>query len=891
MKSTSKIYTKVYSDMGGVDFSGEPSAISSRSFAYLENMYRDYGSGMGAGIETVPGYRTVAELGARVHAIHPHPSDTASLLVHAGKHLYRLRTEERDSGIAPPRLLAPGGTPAVLADRKSRAAIANGQLYLLDGERYLTVSEDRVTPVDAAAYLPTVYSDGAPLEQPNLLTDRAYEEYHLHATEHYAYASEGFTFTLTVEGLCFVSGYTGNEETVTLPKRAALGARDYTVSGISTDAFRGNTAIKTLILPEGISLLEPRALFGMHALETLVLPTTVTRLSIQCLDDCEQLKTLYLPRTLRELGANLCDASTLLSVHFGGTSSEFVSIEGYKQLVPSPAPSGFHIFYESVYRAARYRFPLHLPTAAVLAVTLDSAAIASDSGDPRYRCISAEEGRIAAICLETSDHRTIDGKTLSLSLSLSSELVGASLGCGHSFTGSGRDAVNGCTLIARFEDRLFLTGNPALPGVVLYTHRRADGESDPAYIGLYNSFTDGDGRAEVRAILPTADSLLVMTEELPELPSLFCHTGQDTEDDTVPRIYPLAEEIGGLGGAWEATVFLGEALFLSRHGLEAVERTALYEERRTGHRSSAVDARLLREELGEASLFRFGTYLGIAVGGRVYLADGRRRSTESGHSEYEWYYLSGIGSFPGDAPRYRLQVAPLPDALADIRVTVEGRSVPIETAEEAEYADGLPLYSLTAEGITLTYAVRNGRALLAATDGERCGGSFSPATAFRECEDLLFFGTEAGSLLVFNTDRRNRDGIIPRRYYSFCGHAYPSGCATKIDNCDLPNYRKSTVRSGGAVRLKAMTGGKLEVRVRTEEGSFSVADTLYGGRGSFEETDFASAEFHLGEDVIVPLREAKRRWVEKQLYFVSEEYQRPFGILSVAYQYRVAGRI
>lgn len=890
MKSTSSVYTKIYSDMGGVDFSGEPSAISPKSFAHLENMYRDYESGMGAGIETVPGYRTVAELGGRVHAIHPHPTDSASFLVHAGERLFRIRSEERDSGIQPTPLPAKGNDPAMLAERRSSAAIADGRLLLLDGRTYLSVSEDRVTPVSEQAYVPKVYSDGAPFEQPNLLTDLAYEEYHLHATERFAYASEGFRFTVSVEGVCYISGYHGEETTVSLPRTAVIGACDYTVSGIAVDAFRGNTTIKTLIIPDSISILENRALFGMEALETLVIPESITKIPTQCMDDCPSLTTLYLPRTLRELGLHLCDASTILTLHFGGTGSEFSSIEGSEQFVPKPPPSGFRLLYESVYRAARYLFPLHLPTAAVHTVAINGSPLSFGS-DPYYSAVRASGGELAAVYLETNDYRKIEGKTLSIRLSLSQRLLSDAIGAGRSFEGSGTDAVNGCTLIARFDERLFLSGNPALPGVVFYTHRTIDGKSDPSYIGLYNSFTDGDGRAEVRALLPTSDTLLVLTEELPGLPSLFCHVGEDTEDDVVPRIFPLAESIGGLGGAIDATVFLGDALFLSRHGLEAIERTALYEERKTGHRSSAVDARLLRDDLAGAALFRFGTYLGIATGGRVYLADGRRRATREGHSEYEWYYLSGIGSFPGDALRYRLVTGPLPELLSDTRVTVSGRSVPIETAEEAEYADGLPLYSLTVEGAAFTYAERGGRALLAATDGERFGGDFSPATVFHECEGLLFFGTEAGALLVFNTDKRDEDGIIPRRYYSFCGHAYLSGCATKIDNCDLPNYRKSTVRSGGAVRLKSMTGGKLEVRVRTEEGSFTLADTLYGGRGDFGETDFASAEFHLGEDVVVPLRESKRRWVEKQLYFVSEEYQRPFGILSVAYQYRVAGRI
>jgi hypothetical protein len=88
-----------------------------------------------------------------------------------------------------------------------------------------------------------------------------------------------------------------------------------------------------------------------------------------------------------------------------------------------------------------------------------------------------------------------------------------------------------------------------------------------------------------------------------------------------------------------------------------------------------------------------------------------------------------------------------------------------------------------------------------------------------------------------------------------------------------------------------MSGGKIAVRVRTDLGVWREADTLYGGRLDFSETDFAAAEFHSAADTVVPLRIGAKRWIEQQIYFVSEECQRPFGIISFTYRYRTAGRI
>jgi hypothetical protein len=145
--------------------------------------------------------------------------------------------------------------------------------------------------------------------------------------------------------------------------------------------------------------------------------------------------------------------------------------------------------------------------------------------------------------------------------------------------------------------------------------------------------------------------------------------------------------------------------------------------------------------------------------------------------------------------------------------------------------------------------------------------------------------------MLFNTDKRDGDGLIPRRYYSFNGRAYFSGCATRSEDCGRLGQQKSTVKGYGAVKLKAMTGGKVGVRVRTENEGWQDCDTLYGGRLDFGDTDFAVAEFSALPETVVPLREKKKRWVEKQLLFFSEEYLRPFGLFSITYRYRVAGRI
>ena len=50
-------YNKYYGDFRGVDFSSDHTQVNEQRLAYAVNMYRDYQSGQGQAIETIPGFR------------------------------------------------------------------------------------------------------------------------------------------------------------------------------------------------------------------------------------------------------------------------------------------------------------------------------------------------------------------------------------------------------------------------------------------------------------------------------------------------------------------------------------------------------------------------------------------------------------------------------------------------------------------------------------------------------------------------------------------------------------------------------------------------------------------------------------------------------------------
>lgn len=86
-------YSRYYGDFKGVDFSNDHSQVSDNRFAYLVNMYKDYQSGQGKAIETIPGFRQVFQPNfgeGRVNGMHSivHNGELI-ILVHVGTDLYR----------------------------------------------------------------------------------------------------------------------------------------------------------------------------------------------------------------------------------------------------------------------------------------------------------------------------------------------------------------------------------------------------------------------------------------------------------------------------------------------------------------------------------------------------------------------------------------------------------------------------------------------------------------------------------------------------------------------------------------------------------------------------------------------------------------------------------
>ena len=90
------VYNRYYGNFRGVDFSSDHTQVHEQRLAYAVNMYKDYQSGQGQALETIPGFRRRVMLPEEaeiygVHTFRHRQSDgtlATKILIHAGNLLY-----------------------------------------------------------------------------------------------------------------------------------------------------------------------------------------------------------------------------------------------------------------------------------------------------------------------------------------------------------------------------------------------------------------------------------------------------------------------------------------------------------------------------------------------------------------------------------------------------------------------------------------------------------------------------------------------------------------------------------------------------------------------------------------------------------------------------------
>lgn len=818
-------YSRYYGDFRGVDFSNDHTLVADGRFPYAVNMYKDYASGLGQGIETIPGFRRrfTAPNGGRIYGIHTVKiGGTRKVLVHAGTALYDWASYGEDESVSAQK------STALFEEMNAHDSVSfifNNRLYLIDGKNYLVYDGNAVSSVKDDAYVPTTYINIIPAGE-NADIGTEYEQRNM--------LSPYFKHTFIAT-------------TYTDPEGNEIEATEFYMN----EPFKEIREVK--VYGEIVERLpdEPKPDIMYYTADPALGKITFT----------------IAPKRPEE---TIMDGEGETAVYYPEMYAG-VEIMAYRPMCSAE----------------------------------DVKDVRITRADESVATLSAYKG---------------DGKKDSVTL------------------------ISSATIATVFDNRIFLSGFEGKPNLIFFCGRDSTGFADPSYIGVLNYMEDGVGTTPITAMLPVANTLLVLKNDTEQDGSVYYHTPSETGIDILPKIYPSEAGLAGTGCVGAACNFLDDPVFVSRLGLEAIGQLSVRYERAREHRSSMVDAKLVNlSGLSEAKLAEWNGYLVLLVSGEdtvsgedaagvrrygnIFLADSRQVFTgTTGTVEYEWYYLEDIGVFDGQRDRYtfitdwparftrsiatesgeeRIERIPL---LSDVEVKLITEVYPnIPSLEVEKRAVSHGEIELTIgqdengndikEIYSFSYCKYEGDdtcVFLCDTEEEKIYGDFCPAVTLRtineETGENLFFGTTNGIVCSFNFDQRDDDGFINPRHYTFDGRSIYCGCALKMDNCGIPHMTKSTIKRSTVIKVKSFASTAAKVRVRTNKNPYHEISRINSSRFSFDQMDFSDFSFITSEETLFSIREKEKKWVEKQYYVYSDEYKKPFALFYVAHKYFVAGK-
>ena len=885
-------YTLAYPGFRGVELNASSSITSPSRLSYAENMYRDYESDGADVIESIPGFRKLFSCNKQIHALYLQRSSSHGdhVIVHAGDQLWRFPIEEISK--SSPTL---GDPIASVSDAKSLGFSLGLYFYIIDGARILRISEDGkcniISNDDVSAYVPTTFVSGERYEERNLLTDSFKEEFYVIDPSGYYYSTGGIKYTITDSNnqYCSVSGIDENEKGhLSIPAYVDISGIEYKVTSIDSYAFSQNSSITSVSISEGISRIGLFAFKSCVNVTEVVIPSSVAVIENGAFIDCASLKRVYLGAGVTDIGlATFANCQNIENVYYALDKESYDTIKNISGL------NGKNIIYESKHSAITIAFNMHDQTNSVDRVCIN--------GESCEFTAESRDGSVKFITLHFNSPADATGIKI--------EVYGTLAAIREDFDKTseneedlmtGYEAIAGCRIAEAFDGRIFFSGNPRLPNTVFYTESKNANDGGELYIGKYNYFNDGVGRYNVKSMLATRDMLAIFKEGDDGSGSVFYHKAASTSSDTVSTIYPTAYVHSGICAEGNSHSFLDDPVFITQDGLYALESPNINYQRNVVCRSHNVNFKLLKENLGSVNLCSWLGYLVVGVNGKMYLADSRSVFTHpSGSKEYEWFYISGIGTYKDDEAVYRY--APQAHADAISHASRVGEAVDFKSVFSATDSNGTLYYYVVDDGVKYhVYPTE-----------ERTGGVLSPATVFLSHGKLLFFATESGDICVFNNDKRGvaPDSIkesegydqdvyamdmanrIHPSFYSFAGHAPRYEVRTALDNCGIPHLTKNTVKNSLVIKARAYISNSIKCEAVTDRGDRSTVGYFPAVDVGFDNFSFDTPPWTSGRYTSSALPEREKRWIEKQIVLSSEKFCSPISIHSITYRYQIKGKI
>ena len=864
-------YSRYYAAFRGVDFSSDHTQVNESRLAYCVNMYKDYQSGQGEALETVAGFRRRAKFndsevfGIFYFKCEVDGTEKERVLVHSGKGLYLWHNYPYSINIST--------TTTIVAQEPNNTT--------------------RVGETDIKTYTQRL---GFPCEGIINLKSESGEDITANATYDKATNTLTFTSSIVEQGemleLSYYEGVSLSSDTLFTDMNERKSAsficnnRLYIIDGKNYLVFDGKTVARVKdnayipttyigIIPSGENAdngkeHEPRNMLTPKFKTTFKATGDATEyfLNENNLDSVISVKVY---------GEELT-AGTDYTVDLANGKVTFKTAPKKPEETAMKDENGNYIPFDG------------------------AGAVPDSAGEGKY--LPYEEGHFGVEITAAKTWTTLDGVKQETDIA---------------------DIISGCTLCTTFDDRVFLSGNPNYHNLLFWC-RLTSGYANPSYFSVIDWVPDGVGSAPITGLMCVSDTLMVLKADTQQDSSIYFHTGE-TGDNMATRVYPKKQGLSGLGCVGACRNFLDDPIFISRLGVEGVSQLKIAAERANEHRSKLVDARLVNTDLSKACLEEWGGYLCLLTEGKIFLADSRQRYTDmTGAMQYEWYYLENIGVWDNQYREYKYSSL-MAEEIKGLKFTHEGQEYEIELAENVFFpdiyetkdlrgtvanepdGDGANNTEIYTQVITATigdvqypiqiaYTIHEivkddgteKHAFLCESRGNFTGGVFRKATVLCSMSDNLFFGCENGVVCSFNFDQRDENGELQPQAYHFDNRTIFCGCATLMDNCQIPHLTKSTIKRSTVIKTKSFKNSAAKVKVRTNKKPYEQIARINSSLFSFNDVDFSDFSFITTDQSLFAIKEKEKQWVEKQYYIFSDEYLKPFSLYYISYRYRVAGR-
>lgn len=152
-----------------------------------------------------------------------------------------------------------------------------------------------------------------------------------------------FQFKVNRDNTAVITGYTGTSTSVSVPSKIVGGMYDGAkVVGINQSAFRKNTKITSVKLPDTVTEIVTGSFSGCTNLQSVTLSKNMTQIPVYAFEKCSSLKSIAIPDKVANISSNaFYKCTSLSSVTFGSgvTTIEKEAFRGCTALTSVSLPN------------------------------------------------------------------------------------------------------------------------------------------------------------------------------------------------------------------------------------------------------------------------------------------------------------------------------------------------------------------------------------------------------------------------------------------------------------------------------------------------------------------------------------------------------------------------